>query len=502
MNKTICLSDEHHPLAEIPTVKLGTVDRAIAKVLNVQLPEAPENQGQHDLMADCFTSLHKPEPHVVDEEICHPGRLVNRALMDWVMESEAWDTSHKMCSNNPAVAAGSTIATYAALLSDEAIREALKRQEEADQKQQEAEDKFNNAKSDKEFEDALQALQDAQEAGEKAKEFVESLRNDPIKGHAAEAAAESGKEAGGKVDAVMKSWGLESGEVQPTDVNTILNIASQDRFKSLSEMLGRLQGIASSTVSDVKAQSTSAVSNVDLTEEVEQVFMDELMWLSPQAPVTTRAEQLDQMLNGGLLGWLPVNSQQNGGSFLMYLDTSGSMSEADVNAEKALALGIARALQDDDPERTYRIIDFESKLHLPGVCRDDDWKTHINWALNRVSGGTNFVNVFEHAVNEITDMAERGIKSTDVVFVTDGIAPLPETTIQKWMELKTRISTRLIYLRVDSPWGGMGGHDPVADIADVKYLGITANEIFTDCEKLCVEIARSIAEHAYNGNGG
>lgn len=483
-------------IADKPTIGQSTVDRAMGRLINIKLPEEP-TEATRDLAVDAFHSLNKQEPALLDDERVPGSRKVNRALMSWMMEQDAYDQARSYTLNNPAAASASTLAFWAAMQSDEAIQEALKKQDEADQAESEAEEKINQAIGNSDSEALARAIADAESAeaaGAAAATAIDQMRQDPIRSNAANAIMSEAARAGKEVDDLCKSWGIGPGDMTSTDIDLILSLAGNNNFTALSDLLGRLTGIASTTIQNVKTASFGAVSRVDRTKKIPQVFPAKFTRLSRQAPVVMRARALQEFIRDGLLGWVPIDQAKKGGSFLMYVDESGSMRGA-VTAAKALAMGIARALQDDDPARDYGLFGFSDDLFLPGVWRADDWRAHITWARQCANGGTKFVPVFNHAIDELERMKERGVTSADFVFVTDGIAPLPAETINHWKELKTRISTRLIYLRI-----GGWGHDKVAEIADLKYLDIQPAMIVNDAERLCAEIAQEIARHAYNGN--
>jgi uncharacterized protein with von Willebrand factor type A (vWA) domain len=485
-------------------------DRALGRFARAKVLREPRFGGERDLVGDVFFSMFKLNPIVLDE--VHPTREVNKAIMNWAMEHSESDASKLATVANIPAATASAGTLWEFLTSEEAMAEALKQQEEAEEAHAEAMEAMREAAdSAQEGDDdgvaaamarAAELQEKAKAKGQAAAGYVEQLKENPMAQGMMGAALEKASETGKEVSGFMSSWGIEPGDVNNTmDVEKVIDLAteSHEQTAKIAKLLGKLEGIAADTIIAVRSMNVGSTVEAEYTKDLGRIFPTERAQLSPLANPVQRGLAIERYVNLGLLGWRRQEDAKRDGNFIAMVDGSGSMrmrysygGKASADAEtvaKALTLGIARALRKDSEgpvKRNYELHTFGTQSdELISVTSKDDWKAHVEWAKRFPGGGTDFDYAMRQSVIRLRTMQDSGV-NCDLCFITDGYAHLSDEVIAMWREYKSETSARLIVVEI-----GGSTNETLRELSDM-YVHTTEQDFEGRAEEILVDITSCV----------
>jgi len=127
------------------------------------------------------------------------------------------------------------------------------------------------------------------------------------------------------------------------------------------------------------------------------------------------------------------------------IDNSGSMAGEKEVWAKASALALAHlALAEDRPVEVVLFGDAADPLRIVSMRPADDSSTRLEKVLDVASyflgGGTDFVKPLSHVLEAIETGHHTG---NDLLFVTDGLCPIPEEFVRRFREAKARHDLRM-----------------------------------------------------------
>lgn len=493
---------------KISVLHTNPADRVIASFNRLRLHTKPKNDAESDIAGDAFLALWKREPKLKEEP--PPERKLNKSLMEWMMEAESWKDAKLSCSGNMAASATAASMLYEGMIGEDAIKEALDKQKKAEDEREKAEMEQKEAEQaakdgdEQAFDKHLQSAQEhqrvADEIAEEAVAAVEKIKNNPLAQGMVEGVVQEAAKEGESVAAVCRAWGMNPSEIQVGDVDDILELAKGhgDFLTDLANMIGRMQGIASSTIAATRSHYIGMVTEADITKDPLRLMPTERMYFHPGAPPLLRAIKTMQFFCGaGLLGWRPKVEAKNKGAFVAVVDESGSMHGEPIKAAKAIALGIAMALMNDKSvvERGYEIFGFaEDDDPTPSVSYKDGWRAHVEWAkVFLEGGGTDFNFAIDEAIKRLHALKEQGVSGADCLFITDGYARMTSHTVKNWQTVHGETGARMIVVSIG------GNRNPQLEgIADL-FIQVKNPQ---DFGKLAEQIVRDVTSNIIRAEGG
>lgn len=466
-------------LPEKSVLNLSSGDRAIGRLTNIELPQEPTGAAATDLAADLFHSLFNYAPDAAAN--IPEDRTVNKALLDWMASAPSWETSRATTVANMPASLTATPLMWNHLMSDEALQEAMKKQEEADrlnngadQAEREADnlDVAAQATGDKKLADMVsQFRKEAQALRQQAQAFqrqavadVEKATGKPLKQARMAAAVRQSAEAAQETAAACAGWGFGPGSPVATDPAQALEFVKRNRGRiaKIAALAGRMKGFALQARRS-RVPEGFVPTHVGMTQDITKLFPTELAMMLPSAPDVIRAEKTLQFLQGGLLGYTPDSPQDKRGPFVGAVDVSPSMHGGRDEIAKAVALGIAQTAKTEG--RDYILFAFSSDNKLMRqtvVTNRADWQKHLDWASNSQSGGTDFDMALTFAMELLGDLSK-----ADCLFISDGEAGVKQVTAAAWRTFASEHGARLFYVPV-----GNGGYIDIERLAD-KVLPVT-----------------------------
>ena len=172
------------------------------------------------------------------------------------------------------------------------------------------------------------------------------------------------------------------------------------------------------------------------------------------------------------------------------IDNSGSMAGEKEVWAKASALALAHlALAEDRPVEVVLFGDAADPLRVVSMRPEDNVSTRLEKLLDVASyflgGGTDFVKPLSH----VLDALEMGHHTgSDLLFVSDGLCPIPEDFVRRFREAKARYDLRMTSVLI--------GEEPLAlgEISDTVHR---LDEALQAGEALAAHFASAFLERGH-----
>lgn len=481
------------------TISLEARDRAFGRYIDLELqdveapPELISSQAANDLASDMFWEYFENTPQPLETEQIRPDRMVNRMLVDWLKKSPSWDGSRMPCISSAAASVAAAGLMYQALMSNKAVQEALKRQKEIEEAEKDSEEAGNEAEQKEEQGDQEGAAQarkrqkDAKKRSQKAQgaaqEQMDKIDNSNLQKAARARAISKAGERGEDVRSFMTGWGQDPAEVHQESIHDIIDLLKKmtktDVF-SLTRLMGRAKEIGISSKAN-KSKRGLVVVEDGYTQNLVNIFPSEIAMLRPDSHPLLRAKATGEFADRGLLGMVEGIEEIKSGRLIFAVDESGSMNGDRIVTAKALALGMCQAALENG--QSYEVFGFSWQGECPTVNSTQGWQEHLAWCNKFIGGGTDFDSALKLAMEKVEKSGEEA-SNADIVFITDGEAGVSEDTKKKYLELKKKFGTRLIYLFV-----GSEGLDDLNKIATTKLNMRDDTDFDTAATKLAEALA-------------
>lgn len=476
-------------IAKKPTENLSFGDRVFGRLVQIELGDPNEfgaveidPESTTDLAADVFWNLYKRETKPRDD--VPPERRINQSLIRWMRETPGFEKSRgNSIANLPASAMSAATLTHY-LKTDDVMGELLKQQQQLDEMaaerddEQQRADMFNAAADAAETDDGadgdepgdngsglapdewremanerqqhadalseqIAALADAME------QTVETAMDDPITSAAMSAATRESANDAEKMARIMAGFGLSGYSDVKNDPAAALELTEMidEQIAEIAEMAGRVKGFALKSFRE-RVQTGPVLTRTGVTKRIDRLMPSELALLRPDAPTTIRAAKMAELVESGLLGYLPTGDGERAGDFVYGLDESGSMGIGRrLVVGRAVGLGLAMAAA--ELGRGFVLFNFAAdRRGIRVVTSNDDWRDLIEWASYDAGGGTDFDMAIDVAIEQLRKMD--GAKNADLVFASDGEGRVTPETIVEWNKFKSETGARLFYVPVDT----------------------------------------------------
>ncbi len=172
------------------------------------------------------------------------------------------------------------------------------------------------------------------------------------------------------------------------------------------------------------------------------------------------------------------------------IDNSGSMAGEKEVWAKASALALAHlALAEDRPVEVVLFGDAADPLRVVSMRPSDDASTRLEKLLDVASyflgGGTDFVKPLSHVLDAIEAAHYTG---NDLLFVSDGLCPIPEEFIRRFREAKARYDLRMTSVLI--------GEEPFA-LSEISDTVHRLDEALQAGEALAAHFASAFLERGH-----
>ncbi|MFT9480314.1 vWA domain-containing protein [Streptomyces sp. Mo3] len=435
-----------------------------------------------DLLTDVFLAAYKVGPRLRERAEMDPSRLVNHQVITSLVESLEFAELRRETAGDPYAAAMAVLAQAAALREMlERSRSAQERAERAKQAQQDAEgaaDAVGEALQQAAYEadwsngvgaptaDAVQQAIEAAEtadaaARQAAQDAAQALAAAPGIRAAARNAAAKAARAVREEAALMRAWGVGSGELERMPFDQRARLAERlrsGRLAQWAELIGRFRQMAGGERARKVENATGELVGVTLGDDLSRVIPSELANLGlPEL----RAVFAARYAAGELMLYDSQGEQATGqGAIIACVDTSHSMYEAGpggVTREawaKACALALldqARHAGRDFVGVLFSAADKIKVFRFPsgrpaGIARI------LDFAETFLGGGTSY----QAPLTAARELLEEEFNDTartrgDIVMITDDECGVTEEWMRGWNEAKHQLGFRVFGVAIGAP---------------------------------------------------
>jgi uncharacterized protein with von Willebrand factor type A (vWA) domain len=439
-----------------------------------------------DVLTDAFLAAYKVGPRLRERAEMDPSRLVNHQVITSLLDSPEFAELHRETAGDPYAAAMAVLAQAAALRrmleSSRAAQEQAERakkarqaaedaatavgealQEAADQADQADQDGTVPSPADDAVHQAIEAADAAEAAARQAARAAEQAGTAAAPGVRAAARNAVAKAAGAarEESALMRAWGVGSGELERMPFDQRARLAERlrtGRLAQWAELIGRFRQMADGERARKVENATGELVGVTLGDDLSRVIPSELASLGLPA---LRAVFAARYAAGELMLYDSQGEQRTGrGAIIACVDTSHSMYEAGPGGvtREAWAKACALALLDQarDAGRDFVGILFSAADKLMvfrfPADRPADLTQVLDFAETFLGGGTSY----QRPLSAAGELLEAEFNDTtrargDIVMLTDDDCGVTETWMRGWNEAKHRLGFRVFGLAIGAP---------------------------------------------------
>lgn len=385
------------------------------------------------LLQDTFLAFYKQKPELLPDDQILPEFLVNKAVIEKLQNTEAYEEIRKTTMLDDVNSAIAT-ATFA-----EKLYEELRR------KMNEIKEKTEEAR--RIFRDILQKVQSGGKIAQKDLKALENLGNDlknTIQQIEVSEAIKKAKEDYDNVRSALvtvNSWGNQPGEFIKSDIEDAIKLADlllkNRRILEIVKYLGKVKNCLRSTMKSKFKKEPIELHSVRVGNDIPRALPSEICKLI-YCPSLFYKDFLERKL---LQYELKNKEKEIKGPFVVCLDLSGSMTGIKEMWAKAVALAtIYVALKE---KRKWAIIVFESIIKDVKVFENKPSLGEVVDVISlRASGGTNFELPLREAVNIIN--TSKTFRKADILFITDGECSVSPEFLREFNKFKKRTETKVI----------------------------------------------------------
>ncbi|MEG1415273.1 MAG: hypothetical protein RSC49_01590 [Clostridium sp.] len=251
------------------------------------------------------------------------------------------------------------------------------------------------------------------------------------------------------INSTIKSWGLDDGKMSATSYDDKIEVAiklrSLKKINKISEMAGRFKASASQIQKRRIREEGQEVYDVKISDELHRVLPSEKMLLANEK---TKSAFYKRYYQKELLSYKYKNSNQKSkGPIICCIDTSTSM-EGELEVwSKSVAIALLDIAFKQKRDFVGIIFSYKVGQVIEFNKRKIEPKKMYDLATGFIGSGTNFVEPLNESIKLINTAR---YKYSDIVFITDGEAPLDEEFIEEFLQIKEKKQFRMITVNVSN----------------------------------------------------
>ena len=402
------------------------------------------------LLADAFTSIHKASPELADrDDVDRPFR-VNHQVMGELMDTRNWADIREYTVGDQYLAslAVTKMADQLAEILDTAS-EAQRKQEEAAEAAEAHEHACAEAGAtpgDADAEAQAPGLRDMREAAERKASEADDALSDiaPSLARAARAVARDVAQDVAEEATAFDSWGMGPGEaskMSPAEREALAARLSTPRMQKIADMFGRLRSEMWADYSNRWDLGPDEIADITMSDDLNRLTGGELLTL---AVPELEADFLDRWSRKQLLTFEMHSRQREARGRIIYVEDASSSMHGDAEIW-ARAIGLVLLDIATRQGRGFTAIVFsgsgsEQVFEFPGEPSIHD---RLGYAEFIMGGGTWFEGPLGTALASLESEKEQSGRTTgDIVFATDGDAPVSDDFIDGWAQARQRLGFR------------------------------------------------------------
>ncbi len=274
----------------------------------------------------------------------------------------------------------------------------------------------------------------------------------------AEQAAQAAAEGAAQAQAA-NGWGTADNPLSHAPLGERVDFALRlrdPRFQALARLIGRLKGIARTQQRAALRHTPEEIHRLTQGDDLSRVLPAELALLRHPG---RRLDVARRLLEHQLIQYdLTPRPRTERGPLVVCIDASGSMGGDRIDWAAAVGLALL-----DTARRQHR--GFAACYFNGGVQETFDWpqgrvtpQEMLAFATVDASGGTDFTPPLDWA---LTQFDRQAYAHGDLVFITDGQAPVDASVLRRWQTLRQRLGMRGFGILIQS-----AATAPLTDIVD------------------------------------
>jgi len=266
------------------------------------------------------------------------------------------------------------------------------------------------------------------------------------------AAAESALKNAQSISEAVDGWGIGGGELARMPIQQKLDLAKKlqsDKFRKMVQVIGRMRRLAVHKQKTKLSQSRDEIHAVGMGSDLSRVLPAELIQM--RHPLM-KLEFKRKFIEGKLMQYeLKGKDKQGKGPIIVCCDNSGSMSGDREIWSKAVALALLEVASMQ--KRAFVCIHFGGPVDKLKVIEVEVGDKNIltkaveiaEFFLN--SNGTAFEPALMRAAEAVASCAYH---KADVVFITDGQAPVSSKFLGEFLDTKKKREFRVFGILIQS----------------------------------------------------
>lgn len=262
----------------------------------------------------------------------------------------------------------------------------------------------------------------------------------------------------------INSWGLDDGKLNPESYDEKIIVSGKLRkmkkVRDISEMTGRFRASASNLQRKKTKEEGQEICGVEIGNEIHKVLPSERMLLGNEK---TKKSFMKKYTQKELLSYKYKNNRiQSKGPIICCVDTSTSM-EGELEVwSKSIALTLLDIAHKQRRDFVAILFSYKVGAVIEFNKNRIDPKKIYDLATLFFGSGTNFVEPLTESLKLLNTYR---YKYADIIFITDGEAPLDEEFIEEFKTNKEKKQFRMITVNVSDKI-----EEALNEINDVQIL--------------------------------
>lgn len=442
-----------------------------------------DHKGFNRLFEDIYGALQKQHPTLLAEESIAKEYRANREHLKDIMDSEDYEELRQTTKLNKSLALATAQDLARKILEkspeETKTRQALEREKERLaqllEKAEELEAKGVSEETQERYADAIESsAADIERLEEEAAQLKTGYAQ---KTALKEDLEEAANRATGLVE-ILHKFGYSQEEIERVSPDRMLrmldSVYDHKRLKDMMEIIGRFRKLARELLSKATQKDNFTISGIGFGDEIADMTDHEA--ISAMHPVLQK-DFLRRWSDGELEVNIRDDEVPSGkGPMIICDDVSGTMQGERDSYAKGLIMACLELARKE--HRDMHIIYYSGEIQKEvsirkGRIRPEELTEALVFFTG---GGTNF----ERPLARTADLIRSSqLKKADVLFLTDGIAPISEEFAQKFAKERRRLEFKVVSVLIGDDLHGEQKERSVETLRSVSDYHLDAKDLTT-----------------------
>ncbi|MDO8507283.1 MAG: hypothetical protein Q7S53_01820 [bacterium] len=440
-------------------------------------------KGFNRLFEDIYGALQKQHPTILAEESIAKEYRANREHLKDIMDSEDYDDLRQTTKLNKSLALATAQDLARKILENspdetEKRRELEKEKDRLEQLIERAEGLEGEGASEDHLELYAEAIEKAAADIEKLEEEAAQITSNYAQREALkEDLEETAEKATGLVE-MLHSFGYSQEELERVSPDRMLrmldSVYDHRQLKDMMEIIGRFRKLARDLLSKATQKDHFTISGVGFGDDIAD--MTDYEAISAMHPALQK-DFLSRWSDGELEVYVRDDDIPSGkGPMIICDDISGTMKGTRDSYAKGLIMACLEIARKE--HRDMHIIYYESSIKKEVSIRKGKIRPEelIEALVYFTGGGTNF----ERPLARTAELVRSSqMKKADVLFLTDGIAPISDEFAQQFAKERKRLEFKVVSVLIGDDLRGEQKEESVRTLKSVSDYHLDAKDLTT-----------------------